>query len=420
MSGSTLIHTPIDYGGIDHMQLSTFWNVNAINVVAMPDNTTSNTRSLYLGASKDVVLQASEDVRISLGSSNTLRIHDDMDIATFLLTTTPTATNVSSASKNLVIGTADDALHTTTIAATTISQSNDYEVFETSMGSGFRLRDNNLYVEGFGTFEDSLSVGGNIHCTSNVFSRHYNLYRYAAPNDSRSAILTGYAFTINSNDQLELVKYTSFSNAVTGPKEIKKRVAVFGTTRLSTTDTTDISYAEFENISADVNNGGNAAFVTGVKIADASVTSAKIDTTSIGLWGVSGSNVYFSTSSNESAGSVGIGIMFPEYKLDVNGNIHARKSITSSSDARLKTNLIPIPDAIAKIATLTGYTYNRVDFGNREAGLTAQQVQAALPEVVHEDSHGMLSVAYGNMMALVVQALKEMNDKIDKLALAMP
>lgn len=555
MSGSVLIETPVSYGGLDSTHLSTFWNVNAVNVVAMPDADTNLTKSLFLGASKDVVVQASEDMKMMLGSSNVLRVHDDVDVASLVVSTDASTTTLSSAEKSLVLGTADNATYTVTVGSTTVSQSNDYQVLDTLMASGFRLKDN-LHVEGSGVVEDSLSVGANVYVNSNVFAQHYNLFKYNDLDDPRDAVLTGYAFTINSNDQLELVKYTSFSNAAGLATEVKKRVAVFGTTKLRSTDGTDVSYAEFGNINMTLNGGdggsggnlggggsggggaalepgsvttayladnsvtsvkivdgavttaelanksvtsaklGDAAVttvalsnqsvtgvkladgavtgdklaagsitadklaegvlsgltvtgtvgtgdittdkladdavtsakiadgavltaslsnlaVTSAKLADGSVTSLKLDTTTVGLWGVSSSNVYFSTSSNAGTGSVGVGTMTPEYKLDVNGDIHARKAVTSSSDARLKTNLVPVEGALDKVMRLTGYTYDRIGEEKRETGLIAQDVREVLPEAVHEDSRGMLSVAYGNMMSLVVQALKEMNDKID-------
>jgi len=48
-------------------------------------------------------------------------------------------------------------------------------------------------------------------------------------------------------------------------------------------------------------------------------------------------------------------------------------------------------------------------------GVIAQEVQAVLPEVVKEDENGMLSVGYGNMVALLVEAVKELRAEVEKL-----
>jgi hypothetical protein len=63
---------------------------------------------------------------------------------------------------------------------------------------------------------------------------------------------------------------------------------------------------------------------------------------------------------------------------------------------------------------LTGYTYNRLGSLNREAGVVAQEVQSVLPEVVSQEN-GYLTVAYGNMIALLIEAIKDQQKQIDEL-----
>ena len=103
----------------------------------------------------------------------------------------------------------------------------------------------------------------------------------------------------------------------------------------------------------------------------------------------------------------------PLYTLHVRGNIYATHNITAFSDRRGKTNLIKIDNALNKISSLNGYTYNVNN--QRSSGLIAQEIKEVLPEVVvgSEDTH--YSVAYGNMMGLVVEAIKELKEKIDTI-----
>lgn len=92
--------------------------------------------------------------------------------------------------------------------------------------------------------------------------------------------------------------------------------------------------------------------------------------------------------------------------LTVNGDIQ------STSDLRLKTELQPIPDALSKVLALQGYTYrmtNQPADGPRHMGLIAQEVQAVAPELVGEDKDGRLSLAYPNLTALLVGAIKELH-----------
>lgn len=101
--------------------------------------------------------------------------------------------------------------------------------------------------------------------------------------------------------------------------------------------------------------------------------------------------------------------------IDASGNFIATGNVTAYSDARLKDDLKVIKGALDKVRTLTGYTYTRVDSGERHTGLIAQDVQAVLPEATSTAADGMLSVAYGNMAGLLVEAIKELADRIERL-----
>lgn len=99
--------------------------------------------------------------------------------------------------------------------------------------------------------------------------------------------------------------------------------------------------------------------------------------------------------------------------LTVAGSITAGGNVTAYSDARLKTDLTRIEGALDKVEKLVGYTFTRVDSGERQTGLLAQDVQAVLPEAVVEGEH--LSVAYGNMLGLIVEAIKELRAEVAEL-----
>ena len=82
------------------------------------------------------------------------------------------------------------------------------------------------------------------------------------------------------------------------------------------------------------------------------------------------------------------------------------------SDMRMKDHIAPIDNAINKVRQLDGVTFN-MD-GKRGTGLVAQQVEKVLPEVVHKDANGMRMVDYGNIVGLLVEAIKEMDGKNSK------
>jgi len=82
------------------------------------------------------------------------------------------------------------------------------------------------------------------------------------------------------------------------------------------------------------------------------------------------------------------------------------------SDMRMKEDIKPIGNAISKVRKLDGVTFD-MD-GKRGTGLVAQQVEDVLPEVVHRDANGMRMVDYGNIVGLLVEAIKEMDGKKSK------
>ena len=103
------------------------------------------------------------------------------------------------------------------------------------------------------------------------------------------------------------------------------------------------------------------------------------------------------------------------------GYVWAANDITAFSDERVKTNLQKIEGALDKVSNINGYTFTRTDYTSEEdrdkrhVGVIAQEIQKVLPELVHEDDKGMLSVAYGNMTALLIEALKEERQKREAL-----
>jgi hypothetical protein len=97
------------------------------------------------------------------------------------------------------------------------------------------------------------------------------------------------------------------------------------------------------------------------------------------------------------------------------GNVVFSGNVSAYSDRRLKEDISPIENALSKVEQLNGITYTRKGTSARRAGLVAQEVQKVLPEVVDTDADGYLSVAYGNMVGLLVEAMKEQQQQIAAL-----
>jgi len=91
------------------------------------------------------------------------------------------------------------------------------------------------------------------------------------------------------------------------------------------------------------------------------------------------------------------------------------KGVSSLSDRKVKDDLQAIKDPLKKIKSLVGYTYNRTDINAKETGLIAQDVEKVLPEVITEGANSMKHIAYGNMMGLIVEAIKNIDERLERL-----
>jgi len=104
--------------------------------------------------------------------------------------------------------------------------------------------------------------------------------------------------------------------------------------------------------------------------------------------------------------------------LTSTGTITAATNVTVSSDIRLKSNIETIDSALDKVKEMRGVYFDRHDDkATRAVGVIAQEMQEIMPEVVATDDteDKYLSVAYGNLVGVLIEAVKELSDKIDRL-----
>lgn len=97
------------------------------------------------------------------------------------------------------------------------------------------------------------------------------------------------------------------------------------------------------------------------------------------------------------------------------GNITAAGDVISNSDIRLKSDIKPINNPVEIVKALNGKSYIKDD--RASIGLIAQEVEEVLPQLVHtaDDEMGTKSVAYGNIVAVLIEAIKEQQKQIDEL-----
>jgi trimeric autotransporter adhesin len=113
----------------------------------------------------------------------------------------------------------------------------------------------------------------------------------------------------------------------------------------------------------------------------------------------------------DTPGEVGLGNLSSSGNA-LEGSFTATGDITAYSDKRLKTNIETISGALEKVNALRGVTFDKD--GKRGLGVIAQEVEKILPEVVL-DGEEYKSVAYGNIVGVLIEAVKEQQKQINEL-----
>ena len=114
-------------------------------------------------------------------------------------------------------------------------------------------------------------------------------------------------------------------------------------------------------------------------------------------------------------------------KLQVTGDFTATGEVTAYySDARLKNFEGTIPSALDKVMSLNGYYFTENELAkslgysndSRQVGVSAQEVEAILPEIIAPSPRDpkYLTVKYDKLVPLLIEAIKELNDKVQKLS----
>jgi Chaperone of endosialidase len=111
--------------------------------------------------------------------------------------------------------------------------------------------------------------------------------------------------------------------------------------------------------------------------------------------------------------------------LSVTGAISATGDVIAfnTSDRRLKTNIEKITGALDKMDAISGVTFDWIPEisltdplkGLREAGVIAQEIETVLPEVVITREDGYMAVRYEKLVPLLIEAIKELKDRVTQL-----
>jgi hypothetical protein len=287
---------------------------------------------------------------------------------------------------------------------------------------------NKLKVHGSILATSNLEVTGNILATSNLEVGAANL----VVNTSTSRVGIGvadpqYTLDVNGNINIPSVSnlkiagttavFSNWESDTNGIKHTAGNVGIGGapdaTNELKVTGsilaTSDFQVGIVANLYVDTSTSNVGIGMTTPQYTLDVNGDINIDSQSkfriagdpVGIWTTTGANLSYTS------GNVGIGgAADATNELKVYGNVLATHDIVAFSDRRLKSNIERIEGALDKVCALGGYTFTMND--KPSTGLIAQEVLEVLPEAVHGSEETQYSLAYGNMIGLLVEAVKEL------------
>ena len=141
---------------------------------------------------------------------------------------------------------------------------------------------------------------------------------------------------------------------------------------------------------------------SGVQWATLSVDSAAISNGTTNVTTANGGDVTVQTGGSLCA------------TFNTSNNLVVTGTVTAQSSIVLKDNVETITDALAKVMNLRGVEFDYKASGRHQIGVVAEEVEEVVPCVIDE-TNGIKSVAYQNLVAVLIEAVKDLKKEIDEL-----
>ena len=285
-----------------------------------------------------------------------------------------------------------------------------------------------VYNNGWGNGDSYIHIGNNAGVNANNTGTYFTNIGYAAGRYNSSMnfnVHLGYAAGNRGTNAIKNVAigayamYADSGSYMTGDNSTSVgHESMYNIS--SGYNNSGLGYQSFHNMTTGYNNtaiGNNAgdALLTGYhntflgNSTDASSTSA-INQTMIG---------YAADGQGNNTVTLGNSDVTAIYMAEDSGaTIYAGNAtfggdVTISSDIRLKSNIVSLGSTLSKLLLIDGKSYTMNSDGKDKIGVLAQEVQEVFPELVGEDTEGMLTVNYQGLVPVLINALKEQESKIN-------
>lgn len=216
--------------------------------------------------------------------------------------------------------------------------------------------------------------------------------------------------------------YLNTEGSTVAPKVVQVNPRqLIGRTSTSTLSTINYSTLASELISTGLIKGDNGVQINA--IGDAAVISL-----STNIFSITPFSAAISVPLRVTGNTIATGFLSAGSNIFASGNITSLGTIFSygdvvayyTSDRSLKTNINKIDQPLIKLKTLNGYEFDWKDnapehLRGHDIGVIANEVEYTLPEAVINRPDGVKAVNYNKIVPLLIESIKELTSKVEKL-----
>ena len=211
------------------------------------------------------------------------------------------------------------------------------------------------------------------------------------------------ANTINSNvGVLSNLTTTSKGNIVVAVNELDGEIGVLAS--LNTTEKSNIVAA----INEIVSESTTSVAITGGTVSNVTLSIIASDDTTT-------NSTFYPTLLAASSGNTAVRISSTKLTFNPSSGLLTSTDYNSSSDISLKQDFEPITNSLDIISKLNGFGFTWRDSKEKSYGLSAQEVEQVIPEIVRTRSDGFKGINYMNLTAFLIEAIKDLKQEIQEL-----
>ena len=124
---------------------------------------------------------------------------------------------------------------------------------------------------------------------------------------------------------------------------------------------------------------------------------------------------YYPIIANGTSGAITEQVSSTKLTFNPSTGLLTSTDYNSSSDMTLKQDITPIQNPLDIISQLTGFGFTWKDSKQKSYGLSAQEVEKVIPDIVRDRADGTKGINYMNLTAFLIEAIKDLKNEIAEL-----